>query len=136
MYLTEQFLKENPCIATYDTPSLYVRQEMLVVEIPKSGKEAAMKAIKEWGCFADGTALCHAKDLTENNKGAHVLVVCSEMMTILFHGPSEDLAGLVGQALFGDGAAAMIVGSDPIPGVEKPYNPPSQGHSASICKSH
>ncbi|KAK0606969.1 hypothetical protein LWI29_007076 [Acer saccharum] len=125
---------------------------MLVVEIPKSGKEAAMKAIKEWGqskskithlifitsagCFADGTALCHAKDLTENNKGAHVLVVCSEMMTILFHGPSEDLAGLVGQALFGDGAAAMIVGSDPIPGVEKPYNPPSQGHSASICKSH
>ncbi|TXG72532.1 hypothetical protein EZV62_001111 [Acer yangbiense] len=165
MFLTEEFLKENPNLATHDTPSLDVRQEMLVVEIPKLGKDAALKAIKEWGqpiskithlvfitsagidmpgadyqlakimglnhsvkrvivyyqgCFAGGTALRLAKDLAENNKGARVLVVCSEMMEIHFRGPSEDLSDLIGQALFGDGAAAMIVGSDPIPGVEKP----------------
>ncbi|KAK2643900.1 hypothetical protein Ddye_019095 [Dipteronia dyeriana] len=165
MHLTEEFLKENPNLATYDAPSLDVRQEMLVVEIPKLGKEAAVKAIQEWGqpiskithlvfitsagidmpgadyqlakimglnhsvnrvivysqgCFAGGTALRLAKDLAENNKGARVLVVCSEMMEILFRGPSEDVAGLVAQALFGGGAAAIIVGSDPIPGVEKP----------------
>lgn len=38
-----------------------------------------------------------------------------------FRGPSEThLDSLVGQALFGDGAAAVIVGSDPVVGVERP----------------
>ncbi|KAL0349110.1 UNVERIFIED_CONTAM: Chalcone synthase [Sesamum angustifolium] len=48
------------------------------------------------GCFAGGTVLRMAKDLAENNAGARVL------------------------ALFGDGAAAVIVGSDPVVGVERP----------------
>ncbi|KAI8541232.1 hypothetical protein RHMOL_Rhmol08G0046200 [Rhododendron molle] len=30
-------------------PSLDARQDMVVVEVPKLGKEAATKAIKEWG---------------------------------------------------------------------------------------
>ena len=61
-----------------------------------------------------------AKDLAENNKGARVLVVCSEITAITFRGPSDTHRdSLVGQALFGDGAAAVIVGSDPLP-VEKP----------------
>ncbi|KAJ1426993.1 Thiolase-like [Sesbania bispinosa] len=123
-------------------PSLDARQDMVVVEVPRLGKEAAAKAIKEWGqpkskithlifcttsgvdmpgadyqltkllglrpyvkrymmyqqgCFAGGTVLRMAKDLAENNKDS-----------------------LVGQALFGDGAAAVIVGSDPVPEIEKP----------------
>jgi chalcone synthase len=49
MYLTEEILKEHPNICAYTTPSLDARQDMLVVEIPKLGNEAAMKAIKEWG---------------------------------------------------------------------------------------
>lgn len=62
-----------------------------------------------------------AKDLAENNKGARVLVVCSEITAVTFRGPSEiHLDSLVGQALFGDGAAAVIVGSDPVVGVEQP----------------
>eukprot|EP00249_Psilotum_nudum_P017234 c26225_g1_i1 orf=656-1855(-) len=74
------------------------------------------------GCFAGGTVLRHAKDLAENNKGARVLVVCSESTAVTFRGPHEDnLDNLVGQALFSDGAAALIVGSDPISGVEKPW---------------
>ncbi|KAG2721151.1 hypothetical protein I3760_02G068200 [Carya illinoinensis] len=73
------------------------------------------------GCFAGGTALRLAKDLAENNKGARVLVVCSEMTVVTFRGPSDaHLDSLVGQALFGDGASALIVGADPVPGVEKP----------------
>lgn len=73
------------------------------------------------GCFAGGTVLRIAKDLAENNKGARVLVVCSELTAVTFRGPSEThLDSLVGQALFGDGASAIIVGSDPIPEVEKP----------------
>ncbi|KAK2982228.1 hypothetical protein RJ640_012215 [Escallonia rubra] len=147
-------------------PSLDARQDMAVVEVPKLGKEAATKAIKEWGqpkskithlvfcsisgvdmpgadyqltkllglhpsvkrlmmyqqgCFAGGTALRLAKDLAENNKGARVLVVCSEITALIFRGPSDShLDSLIAQSVFGDGAAAVIIGSDLIPEVEKP----------------
>uniref|UniRef100_A0A7N0V505 Chalcone synthase n=1 Tax=Kalanchoe fedtschenkoi TaxID=63787 RepID=A0A7N0V505_KALFE len=73
------------------------------------------------GCYAGGTVLRLAKDIAENNKGARVLVVCSEITVVTFRGPSDThLDCLVGQALFGDGAAAIVVGSDPVPEVEKP----------------
>ncbi|CAL5347587.1 unnamed protein product [Camellia sinensis] len=166
MYLTEEILKENPQVCEYMAPSLDARQDMAVVEVPKLGKEAATKAIKEWGqpkskithlvfctstgvdmpgadyqltkllglhpsvkrlmmyqqgCFAGSTVLRLAKDLAENNKGARVLVVCSEITAVTFRGPSEThVDSLVGQALIGDGAAAIIIGSDPILDVEKP----------------
>ncbi|XVE81417.1 hypothetical protein DITRI_Ditri15bG0061700 [Diplodiscus trichospermus] len=138
MCLTEEILKENPNVCAYMAPSLDVRQDMLAVEIPNLGKAAATKAIKEWGqpktkithlvfctttsldipgvdyqlikllglrpsvkrlmicqqgCFAGGTVHRVAKDLAENNKG---------------------------QVLFGDGAAAVIIGADPVPDIEKP----------------
>ncbi|KAF7132339.1 hypothetical protein RHSIM_Rhsim09G0048100 [Rhododendron simsii] len=166
MYLTEEILKKNPNVCEYMAPSLDARQEMIVVEVPKLGKEAATKAIKEWGqpkskithlvfcttigvdmpgadyqltkllglrlsvkrvmmhqqgCFAGGTVLRLGKDLAENNKGARVLVVCSEITAVTFRGPSDThVDSLVGQALFGDGAAAIIIGADPIPEVERP----------------
>ncbi|NP_001234036.2 chalcone synthase 2 [Solanum lycopersicum] len=166
MHLTEEILKENPNICEYMAPSLDARQDIVVVEVPKLGKEAAQKAIKEWGqpkskithvvfcttsgvdmpgadyqltkllglrpsvkrlmmyqqgCFAGGTVIRLAKDLAENNKGARVLVVCSEITAVTFRGPSDThLDSMVGQALFGDGAAAMIIGSDPLPEVERP----------------
>ncbi|KAK3016434.1 hypothetical protein RJ639_006267, partial [Escallonia herrerae] len=70
--------------------------------------------------FAGGTVLRLAKVLAENNKGARVIVVCSEITAVTFRGPSDThLDNLVGQPLFGDGAAAVIVGSDPVPEVEK-----------------
>ncbi|KAK1282647.1 Chalcone synthase 1 [Acorus calamus] len=73
------------------------------------------------GCFAGGTVLRIAKDLAENNRGARVLVVCAEIFAVIFNQPNETrLDGLVGQALFGDGAAAMIIGSDVEPDVERP----------------
>ncbi|CAK8542754.1 unnamed protein product [Lathyrus sativus] len=166
MHLTEEFLKENPNMCEYMAPSLDARQDIVVVEVPKLGKDAAKKAIAEWGqpkskithlvfcttsgvdmpgadyqltkllglkpsvkrlmmyqqgCFAGGTVLRLAKDLAENNKNARVLVVCSEITAVTFRGPSEThLDSLVGQALFGDGAAAMIIGADPDLTVERP----------------
>ncbi|KAI3808453.1 hypothetical protein L1987_24404 [Smallanthus sonchifolius] len=115
-------------------PSLDARQDVATVEVPKLGKEAAVKAIKEWGqpkskithlifctisgvdmpgadyqlpkllglcpsvkrfmmyqqgCFGGGTVLRLAKDLAENNKGARVLVVCSEIISaVTFRGHS------------------------------------------------
>ncbi|XP_073013245.1 chalcone synthase C2 [Typha latifolia] len=166
MHLTEEFLKENKGMCAYMAPSLDARQDVVVVEVPKLGKEAAVKAIKEWGqpkskithlvfcttsgvdmpgadyqltkllglrpsvnrlmmyqqgCFAGGTVLRVAKDLAENNRGARVLVVCSEITAVTFRGPSEShLDSLVGQALFGDGAAAVIIGADPNLDIERP----------------
>nr|ADO85326.1 chalcone synthase [Boesenbergia rotunda] len=166
MHLTEGILKENPNMCAYMEPSLDVRQDIVVVEVPKLGKEAAAKAIKEWGqpkskithlifcttsgvdmpgvdyqitkllglrpsvnrfmmyqqgCFAGGTVLRLAKDLAEDNRGARVLVVCSEITAVTFRGPSEShLDSLVGQALFGDGAGAIIVGADPDLETERP----------------
>ena len=73
------------------------------------------------GCFAGGTVLRLAKDLAENNKDARVLVVSSEVTVPNFRGPSEaNFGNTVGQALFADGAAAVIVGSNPDPAVERP----------------
>eukprot|EP00253_Pinus_taeda_P032602 PITA_32602 len=166
MYMTEEILKENPNMCAYKAPSVGARQDMVMVEVPRLGKEAAAMAIKEWGQpisnithlvfsttsgvhkpgadyqlakllglrpsvkrtmihlqggFAGGTVLRVAKDLAENNRGARVLVVCSELSINAFRGPSDaDLANLVAQAYLGDGAAAAIVGADPIPEVEKP----------------
>ncbi|CAN6338145.1 unnamed protein product [Urochloa humidicola] len=63
------------------------------------------------GCHGAGIALRVAKDIAESNPGARVLVVCSEVAAMGMRGPSEaDMGNLVGQALFGDAAAAVVVG--------------------------
>ncbi|KAF8666127.1 hypothetical protein HU200_053843 [Digitaria exilis] len=165
MHLTEDILRENPNMASYSEPSLNVRQDILVEEVPKLGAAAAEKALKEWGlprsqithiifcttsgvempgadsrvikllglspsvkrvmlyhqgCFAGGTVLRIAKDLAENNRGARVLIMCSEITVVTFRGPSEDHLDSHGQVLFGDGASAVIVGADPNEHVERP----------------
>ncbi|KAF3793249.1 Chalcone synthase [Nymphaea thermarum] len=166
MFLTEEMLKEHPNICTHMAPTLDVRQAMLIAEVPRLGKAAAVKAIQEWdqpkssithlifstiggvdlpgadyqvikllglspsvqrvmlyqqGCFGGGATLRIAKDIAENNKGARVLVICCEMSVVLFRGPGTGthIDNLVGQALFADGAAAVIVGADPFPNIEK-----------------
>nr|WPX05149.1 chalcone synthase [Artocarpus altilis] len=65
------------------------------------------------GCFAGGAVLRIAKDIAENNPGSRVLIVCSEMQIATFRAPSEDDLGcLVGQSLFAEGAAAVIIGAN------------------------
>ncbi|THU53001.1 hypothetical protein C4D60_Mb10t09840 [Musa balbisiana] len=166
MHLTEEVLKDKPGMCSYMDPSLDERQDIVVEEVPRLAKEAAAKAIKEWGrdksdvthlvfCSTSGVDMpgadyrlvkllglplsvnrimlynqaCHigaqilriAKDIAENNKDARVLVVACELNTLIFRGPDErDFLSLAGQAAFADGAAAVIVGADPIQGVEKP----------------
>ncbi|CAL9199366.1 unnamed protein product [Musa hybrid cultivar] len=166
MHLTEEVLKDKPGMCSYMDPSLDERQDIVVEEVPRLAKEAAAKAIEEWGrdksgithlvfCSTSGVDMpgadyrlvkllglplsvnrimlysqaCHigaqmlriAKDIAENNKDARVLVVACELNTLIFRGPDErDFLSLAGQAAFADGAAAVIVGADPIQGVEKP----------------
>jgi chalcone synthase len=161
LYLNEEILRAQPSMCGYWEKSLDVRQDIVVAEVPRLGKEAAARAIREWGqpksrithlvlcttagvdmpgadwalakllglrssvkrvmlyqigCYGGGTVLRVAKDLAENNRGARVLAVCSEITAVTFRGPSDThLDSLVGQALFGDGASAAIVGADPSP---------------------
>ena len=73
------------------------------------------------GCNGGAASLRLAKDLAENNRGARVLVVCVELTLIAFRGPEEAKPHmLISQAIFGDGAAAVIVGADPVRPVERP----------------
>jgi predicted naringenin-chalcone synthase len=65
------------------------------------------------GCAAGSASLRLAKDIAENNRGARVLVACVELTVVAFRGPEEAYPHtLVGQASFGDGAGAVIVGAD------------------------
>ncbi|XP_043700799.1 chalcone synthase-like [Telopea speciosissima] len=166
-FLNEEIINENPDFCNPMAASLDARQDIMVVEVPKLAKEAASKAIQEWGqpkskithlvfttisgvdapgydfqlvkllglsptvqrvmmyhlgCYGGGSVLRVAKDLAENNKDARVLVVCSEINSVSgFKGPTEtDFHTLLGQAIFADGAAALIVGADPDTSVERP----------------
>ncbi|GJM87641.1 hypothetical protein PR202_ga03617 [Eleusine coracana subsp. coracana] len=73
------------------------------------------------GCYGGGKVLRVAKDLAENNRGAIALAVYCDINVATFCGPSESTPdSLVSQALFGDGAATVIVGADPDEHAERP----------------
>ncbi|KAG2639699.1 bisdemethoxycurcumin synthase-like [Panicum virgatum] len=74
------------------------------------------------GCSAGCAALRLAKDHAENNRGARVLVVCVELTITTFRAPHEgdNFGTLIPQALFGDGAGAVIVGADAVQPAERP----------------
>ncbi|VFQ82971.1 unnamed protein product [Cuscuta campestris] len=73
------------------------------------------------GCSGGVAGLRVAKDIAENNPGSRVLLATSETTIIGFKPPSLDRPyDLVGVALFGDGAGAMIIGSDPVQETERP----------------
>ncbi|WOL05951.1 hypothetical protein Cni_G14682 [Canna indica] len=73
------------------------------------------------GCCGGLTGLRVAKDIAENNPGGRVLLVTSETTIVGFRPPNVDRPyDLVGAALFGDGAGAVVLGVEPVPGVETP----------------
>ncbi|XP_047064801.1 bisdemethoxycurcumin synthase-like [Lolium rigidum] len=73
------------------------------------------------GCSAGSASLRLAKDLAENNRGARVLVACVELTIVAFRGPEDACPHtLIGQATFGDGAGAVVVGADAVEPVERP----------------
>ncbi|GAB2224305.1 hypothetical protein Droror1_Dr00005058 [Drosera rotundifolia] len=74
------------------------------------------------GCYGGVTGLRVAKDIAENNPGSRVLIATSETTILGFRPPNKARPyDLVGAALFGDGAAAVVIGADPIPGKETPF---------------
>lgn len=74
------------------------------------------------GCYGGVTGLRVAKDIAENNPGSRVLLTTSETTILGFRPPNKERPyDLVGAALFGDGAAAVIIGTDPVKGRESPF---------------
>lgn len=78
--------------------------------------------IYQQGCFSGGTILRYAKDLAETSPDARVLAVSSEFLSVFFFQPpkEDELDHLMGNSIFGDGAAAVIVGVDPDLSIERP----------------
>ncbi|XP_019160977.1 PREDICTED: type III polyketide synthase A-like [Ipomoea nil] len=74
------------------------------------------------GCYGGVTGLRVAKDIAENNPGSRVLLTTSETTILGFRPPNKARPyDLVGAALFGDGAAAVIVGANPRESLENPF---------------
>ncbi|XP_021861339.2 type III polyketide synthase A [Spinacia oleracea] len=74
------------------------------------------------GCYGGVTGLRVAKDIAENNPGSRVLLTTSETTILGFRPPNKDRPyDLVGAALFGDGAAAVVIGSNPDLSRENPF---------------
>ncbi|XP_057980512.1 type III polyketide synthase A-like [Malania oleifera] len=74
------------------------------------------------GCYGGVTGLRVAKDIAENNPGSRILLTTSETTILGFRPPNKARPyDLVGAALFGDGAAAVIIGTEPVPGKEAPF---------------
>eukprot|EP00850_Spirogloea_muscicola_P023864 SM000397S15170 [mRNA] locus=s397:43908:51260:- [translate_table: standard] len=73
------------------------------------------------GCYAGVTGLRISKDLAENSAGARVLFVCCELNSLTFQSPDDGMPdNIVTAALFGDGAAAVVIGVGAKAGEAKP----------------
>ena len=65
-------------------------------------------------------AVHHQRLGREQQKVRAVLLICADCTAVYFRAPSEEyLDGLMGQGLFGDGTAAVVVGAEPHPELEK-----------------
>ncbi|WP_246026533.1 type III polyketide synthase [Paracoccus luteus] len=63
------------------------------------------------GCAGGVTGLSIARDLAAARPGSRVLMVAVETCTLLFRMDRMDKADIIATALFGDGAAAVVLGS-------------------------
>jgi alkylresorcinol/alkylpyrone synthase len=73
--------------------------------------------ITELGCVAGAAALGRAHDFLRGQPDGHVLVVAVELPTLSFQQDDVSPAQLVSTALFGDGAAAALLGGPRAGGV-------------------
>ncbi|WP_462247290.1 type III polyketide synthase [Ekhidna sp.] len=69
-------------------------------------------SINFMGCYAAFNAMKVAQNIVESNPSAKVIVVCVELCSIHLQEKKDD-ENLLANAIFGDGAAAMIMSSKP-----------------------
>lgn len=75
------------------------------------------------GCSGSFYGIRIAMDIAENNRSVRVLVAYADMWSIMDGYMVPDVAqryGIIGRALFGDGAGAVVIAADPQAPVERP----------------
>uniref|UniRef100_J3ML46 Chalcone synthase n=1 Tax=Oryza brachyantha TaxID=4533 RepID=J3ML46_ORYBR len=108
MYVSDELMEAHPEFADRHLPSLDARVEIASKNVPELAAAASAKAIAEWGRPA--TDITHL-----------IFSTYSGSTLIAFYGPEVGCNDIiVGQALFGDGSGAVIVGADPVDAVERP----------------
>jgi alkylresorcinol/alkylpyrone synthase len=91
-----------PSLAAYLAPRLGLRSD--VVRLP----------ITELGCAAGAAALARAADHLAAHAGAVALVLAVELPSLTFQVQDGSMTNFVSSALFGDGAAAVVLGAPPL----------------------
>lgn len=82
-----------------------------IIQEMKMNTHVQRTAINFMGCYAAFNAIKVADAICKANTGANVLIVCVELCSIHFQKLKDD-DNILSNALFGDGAAAMIIQSD------------------------
>jgi len=75
------------------------------------GMRPNVKRMPLWGlgCAGGAAGLARAADWADVHEGGSVLLVCVELCSLTFIASDQSKRNLIGAALFGDGAAAVIV---------------------------
>lgn len=76
-------------------------------------KSVARLGVNFMGCFGGLTALRTASEIARANPNHRVLVVCTELCSLHVQKDDARIDNLIAESLFGDGAAALIMGSNP-----------------------
>lgn len=73
--------------------------------------------IAQMGCAGGAVGLARAADLLKGLGGSHALVVSVELPSLTFQTQDDSMANLVSTCIFGDGAAAALLTTEPGPGL-------------------
>jgi predicted naringenin-chalcone synthase len=92
------------------TGQLAPGMEVELVHTFKFSNQIQATAFNFLGCHGFFHALRYAKGISESNQNAKVLIVCLELCTLHFQ-PKWDIDHILANAIFGDGAACVIVSS-------------------------
>lgn len=88
--------------------------DLQVMDLMDLSKNIFRTSVNFMGCYAAIHALRLADALCKAEKGAKVLIVCTELCTLHFQ-REPTLDNIVSSMLFGDGSAAVLVVSDDVP---------------------
>ena len=82
--------------------------DLQVMELMDLNKNIFRTSVNFMGCYAAIHALKMADAFCKNDKGANVLIVCTELCTLHFQ-RENSLDNIASSLLFGDGSAAVLV---------------------------
>ena len=88
--------------------------DLQVMDMMDLGKNIFRTSVNFMGCYAAIHGLRLADALCKAERGAKVLIVCTELCTLHFQREAT-LDNIVSSMLFGDGSAAVLVVSDDVP---------------------